>query len=71
MWVTCHECKGQGYIFKIPNIPCKKIYEKNNYNFNKKPCPTCVPRGTFLDIIMRGQMWVEDNYEPLTPPSSP
>ena len=70
MWVTCHECNGQGYIVKGFKISTKNS-NKKNYSNLKKPCPTCVPRGTFLDIIMRGQLWVEDNYDPITPPNSP
>tara|TARA_B100002051_G_scaffold276257_1_gene323519 strand:+ start:152 stop:364 length:213 start_codon:yes stop_codon:yes gene_type:complete len=70
MWVTCHECLGQGYIIKNRKESNINVFNKYFYNY-KIPCPTCVPPGTFLDIIIRGQYWVEDNHDPVSPPSSP
>ena len=63
MWVTCHTCDGYGFIRG------KKI--TFNHMKQKVPCHICNPRRFIIDTIMLGQIWVEDNYFPITPPSSP
>lgn len=64
MWVTCHKCMGSGFS--------PKIIKKNPQGYYQKiPCQTCNTQRIFLDNLMRGQLWVEDNYEPVSPPSSP
>ena len=77
MWVTCPKCNGNGYIKKdgsevSENDPRWEDIENNN---TFELCNMCfinlVPRSP-LNIFLRGQIWVEDNFiEPFTPPSSP
>lgn len=55
MWVTCHKCDGEGFIKKDKKVPCN----------------ICNPHKYILDTIMLGQIWVNDNYFPITPPNSP
>ena len=53
---------GEGVIHTIH----KKIY--------KKKCHVCNPVNGYLkehSIYYKGQIWVEDNYEPISPPISP
>lgn len=64
MWITCNVCMGEGVIH---NKICKKKYDK-------KMCHVCNPDNGYLEehsIYYKGQIWVEDNYEPISPPSSP
>ncbi len=64
MWITCNVCMGEGVIH---NKICKKIYDT-------KKCHVCNPENGYLEehsIYYKGQIWVEDNYEPISPPSSP
>ena len=56
MYVVCHKCQGEGYVLK------EIIRER------RVLCITCW--GTH-NSVLRGQIWVEDCYDPLTPPSSP
>ena len=56
MWVNCHHCKGNGYL----RITC--INYVTNIN-----CWMCYIENDYL----RGQIWVEDNYDPVSPPNSP
>ncbi len=64
MWVSCHDCKATGFI--------PKTLKKNSQGYYQKiPCRTCNPQRILLDNLMKGQLWVEDNYEPITPPQSP
>jgi len=63
MWITCNVCMGEGVIHKLYS---KKIC--------KKKCHVCNPENGYLEehsIYYKGQIWVEDNYEPISPPSSP
>jgi hypothetical protein len=70
MWVTCHNCNGDG--FKINNYTIKGQNRRNNFIPIKKiPCNICNPRRYIIDTIMLGQIWVNDNYFPITPPNSP
>jgi hypothetical protein len=64
MWVTCHDCKATGFI------PKTLINNPQGY-YQKIPCKTCNPQRILLDNLMKGQIWVEDNYEPVSPPLSP
>jgi len=64
MWITCNVCMGEGVIH---NKICKKIHDT-------KKCHVCNPENGYLEeysIYYKGQIWVEDNYEPISPPSSP
>ena len=64
MWSTCHTCMGEGFL--------PKSVKKNSQGYIQKiPCQTCNPQRTLLDNLMKGQIWVEDTYDPVTPPSSP
>ena len=57
MWVTCHKCGGSGYKYHIGH---------------KLDCLLCYPfRFRINDIEWSGQIWINDNYEPISPPSSP
>ena len=56
MYVVCHKCKGEGYVLK-DTIRVRRVL-----------CITCW--GTSCSVL-RGQIWVDDSYDPLTPPSSP
>ena len=66
MWITCNVCMGEGIIHTIHKIYDKKIY--------KKICHVCNPENGYSEehiFYYKGQIWVEDNYEPISPPSSP
>jgi len=64
MWVTCNACSGKGF-----HMSCDKTY---SYKVWKTiPCKVCNPLNTFFNEYMRGQIWIDDNYEPISPPSSP
>ena len=58
MWVNCHNCNGYGYI---------------NYKNDKKndnPCVVCnYNNQTYIYLI--GQIWVDDDYEPIEEPNDP
>ena len=55
MWTNWHICKGQGFIF---------------YKNNKYICKCFIP-GYTINGFFKGKIWVNDNYKPITPPSSP
>jgi|MEHZ01.1.fsa_nt_MEHZ010150077.1_1 hypothetical protein len=56
MWVNCHQCQGNGYL----RITCINYVTIIN-------CWLCHKDNSYL----RGQIWVEDNYEPVSQPNSP
>ena len=56
MWVNCHLCQGNGYL----RITCINYVTIIN-------CRMCYIENDYL----RGQIWVEDNYDPVSPPNSP
>lgn len=58
MWVTCHNCDGYGYSEEI-------VDQKMEI-----PCEKCNPNGTTF-IFLIGQLWVDDDYIPVSQPSSP
>ena len=62
MWTTCYLCLGNGIINNDNNMfPCYKCNFTNSIviNFND------------VNMIMIGQLWVDDCIEPITQPSSP
>jgi len=64
MWITCNACSGKGFITSFDKTyPCK-VYETIS-------CKVCNPLNMRFDEYVRGQLWVDDNYEPISPPSSP
>ena len=68
MWITCNACSGKGTEITISfdkTYPCK-IYKT-------VPCKVCNPLklAILFDENVRGQIWVDDNYEPISPPRSP
>ena len=72
MWVTCHQCNGTGLC---ENNNHENMFHENTYILYNR-CLVC----WFGDMetyysgntsVLRGQLWVEDNYEPITPPTSP
>lgn len=59
MWVNCHICQGNGFVFSC-----------NSNDTTKYNCIHCYrPYG--ITNYLRGQVWVIDNYDPVSPPSSP
>ena len=63
MWSTCHTCDGEGFL---------EGKQKNTYGmWMKIPCHICNPQKYILDNLMKGQVWVDDNFSPVSPPSSP
>lgn len=52
MYVVCHKCNGEGFVFKKRRVLCIACW------------------GTF-NSVLRGQIWVVDSYDPLSPPTSP
>ena len=56
MCVNCHLCQGNGYL----RITCINYVTIIN-------CWMCYIENDYL----RGQIWVEDNYDPVSPPNSP
>lgn len=67
MWVTCHECCGQGIISieKNNNITNKKEYKEKN-------CRVCERyRITGENYEFYGHIWIDEDYEVSTPPNSP
>ena len=68
MWITCYECEGSGYSKK----DIHKDNQRNNTKQNKKiHCSICNPQNQDINPLLRGQLWIEDNFFPLTPPESP
>lgn len=67
MWITCYNCYGSGYeIIKKDN---NYLSEKEN---TEKTCRVCERyRTSNENYQFYGQIWVEDDYNILTPPSSP
>ena len=66
MWITCNVCMGAGIIHTV--------HKKNDNKIYKKKCHVCNPENRYLEehsIYYKGQIWVEDNYEPISPPISP
>ena len=68
MWITCNACSGKGTEITISfdkTYPCK-IYKT-------VPCKVCNPLklAILFDENVRGLIWVDDNYEPISPPRSP
>jgi hypothetical protein len=58
MWVNCHNCNGYGYI------------NCNNDKKNDIPCVVCnYNNQTYVYLI--GQIWVDDDYEPIEEPDNP
>jgi len=67
MWVTCHNCNGTG----ITNIQenNRAISEGKNKD---EYCILCKSfRFIIYDMEFYGQIWIEDDYRIITPPSSP
>ena len=67
MWVTCYNCNGVG------SIPIKKndtiICETED---KEKICRICDKYRITEDYYQfYGQIWCEEDYEIITPPSSP
>jgi len=62
MWTTCYICRGNGSIFHH-NIesPCYKCNHTQStiIDFND------------INMIMIGQIWIDDCIEPVSEPSSP
>ena len=67
MWVTCYACHGNGFT----------LIKKDNSNKNKEDnsqenCRVCDRyRITGENYEFYGQIWIEEDYEVSTPPSSP
>lgn len=55
MWVNCHKCNGMGFTDKD-----KKIIPCILCNYNNQG---------YLYLI--GQIWVDDDYEPIIEPDDP
>lgn len=67
MWVTCYNCNGMGIE---PNKKdCEILHQKENEEIYCHVCERF--RLTTGDYNFYGQIWIEDNYEVSTPPSSP
>ena len=64
MWITCNACSGKGITTSFDKTYHCKIYKT-------VPCKVCAPLNMLFDEYVRGQIWVDDNYEPISPPSSP
>ena len=56
MWVNCHKCNGYGFL-----IDNKK---------NEIPCFLC-NHNNLTYVYLVGQIWVEDDYEPIEKPEEP
>lgn len=56
MWVNCHKCNGYGFL-----IDNKK---------NEIPCILC-NHNNLTYVYLVGQIWVEDDYEPIEKPEEP
>ena len=77
MWVTCHICNGTGfkntktkYNYKFINI----IHDTDGFDtFEcKDVCDLCNNDSiVILDNLMIGYIFVDDHYDPVSPPSSP
>tara|TARA_B100000035_G_C20952106_1_gene532430 strand:+ start:521 stop:727 length:207 start_codon:yes stop_codon:yes gene_type:complete len=66
MWITCYKCNGSGIDFskKVDNT----IFKEEN---KEETCQVCNRyRTTIQGYEFYGQIWCDD-YETLTPPSSP
>jgi hypothetical protein len=68
MWVTCYGCEGIGFstndTHKAPEKNDRKEYEEMH-------CTICNQWRQVISPLLIGQLWVEDNFYPLTPPQSP
>ena len=56
MWVNCHNCNGSGFI--------------SNDKKNVSPCILCNYNNQSY-IYLVGQIWVNDDYEPISEPDEP
>ena len=63
MWVTCENCEGEGYVFISITSDYQILHEKISFE-------VCNPKNIVEEYI-RGMYWVNDNYEAISPPSSP
>lgn len=67
MWITCYVCYGSGY-----NISKKNINILSEEKNKKENCSFCERyRITEENYQFYGHIWIEDDYEISTPPSSP
>ena len=68
MWVTCHECNGSGYN----QIDTDTIFHPNT-DIPSYMCLCCYQE--CIDIVLwdtfRGQLWVEDDIDPIDIPTEP
>ena len=55
MWVNCHKCYGYGFVYS----------DKKNI-----PCILCNYKDQTY-IYLKGQIWVDDDYEPISEPDEP
>ena len=70
MWVTCNVCMGEGVIHTVHEVYDNTICKKKC----KKKCKICNPENGYLEehrIYYRGHIWVEANFDPISPPNSP
>ena len=68
MWSTCHVCNGSGIHHGSNTINTKNSTKKENQILY---CKHCNPSGEIINSLFVGQIWIEDNFFPLTPPQSP
>ena len=70
MWTTCYNCNGDGmYVYRkdISFLPEEDIKDKN-----KGVCHICERyRVTIHGFEFYGHIWIDEDYEIVTPPSSP
>jgi hypothetical protein len=61
MWVKCHVCEGFGYKDDKECLICKFYIVREVDGTGRED----------ESLILRGQIWIIDNFDPFTPPSTP
>ena len=77
MWVECHQCNGTG--FKNTKIKFNYRLINNIHNIDvfdtiecREACELCNNDSIdIIDNLMMGYIFVDDHYDPVSPPSSP
>ena len=77
MWVECHQCNGTGFKDTITKFNYRLINNIHNIDvFDtiecRKACELCNNDSIdIIDNLMMGYIFVDDHYDPVSPPSSP
>ena len=77
MWVKCHECNSTGFKNTITKFNYRMINNIHDIDIFdtiecKEACELCNNDSIdIIDNLMIGYIYVDDHYDPITPPTSP